>query len=343
MRLLVLGGTAFLGRAVCEAALARGHEVTSVARGVSGPVAEGARLVRADRDDPAVGLGGVEDEDWDSVLEVSRQPGHVRRAALALASRTGHAVFVSSGNVYADHCDPGADERTPLLPALVGDVMTDMGSYGEAKVACEEHIVSAFGTDRVLVARAGLIGGPGDVSGRSGYWPWRLAHPSNPAGQVLVPATPDAPCQILDVRDLAGWLVGCAERREVGAVNATGETRTFGEVLETAAVVAGHARELVPADPRWLVERGVQEWMGPRSLPLWISNPEWQGFGARSNDRARALGLRPRPLAQTLGAALAFEDSRPPDLPRAAGLTDAEEIELLEDLRRGIGSGSPES
>jgi len=167
MRLLVLGGTAFVGRTVSQVALSRGHEVTCVARGVSGQVAEGARLVRADRDDPAVGLGGVEDEDWDSVLDVSRQPGHVRRAAHALAPRTGHAVFVSSGNVYADHRDPGADETTPLLPALVGDVMADMSSYGEAKVACERHITAAFGAHRVLVARAGLIGGPGDASGRS--------------------------------------------------------------------------------------------------------------------------------------------------------------------------------
>jgi nucleoside-diphosphate-sugar epimerase len=335
MRLLILGGTAFLGRAVARHALARGHEVTCVARGVSGRVADGVRLVRADREDPAAGLGGVEDETWDCVVEVSRQPGQVRRAAQWLAPRAAHAVFVSTVSVYAASHEVGADESAAVLPPLDGDVSADLSRYGEAKVACERHLRAAFGDERVLVARAGLIGGPGDVSGRSGYWPWRLAHPSNPGGEVLVPDVADAPCQILDVRDLAGWIVGCGEDPVAGTVDAVGDIVPFGEVIDTARLVAGHPGRLVAAPSPWLVERGVEEWMGPRSLPLWIADPEEAAAHARPGAAGRALGLVPRPLVQTLRAALDWEESRPAGATRLAGLTDAEELELLGALPRG--------
>ncbi len=329
MRLLVLGGTAFLGRAISQVAVARGHQVTCVARGVTGPAAAGVRLVRADRDHPAAGLGGVENEDWDCVVDLTRQPGHARRAAEALAARTAHAVFVSSGNVYADHRAPGADESAGLLRALDGDVMPDMSLYGEAKVACEQHMRRAFGEDRILVARAGLVAGPEDGSGRTGYWPWRMAHPSNPAGDVLVPDVPDAPCQVLDVRDLADWLVRCGEWRVAGTVNAGGDTVPFAAFLETSRRVAGHTGRLVPAPSAWLVEHGVQEWMGPRSLPLWLFHPGYAGFAARNNAASRSLGLTPRPLEDTLRDTAAWEEHRPAAQPRQAGLTDAEERELL--------------
>ena len=335
MRLLVLGGTAFLGRAVCQAALSRGHEVTCVARGLAGSPAQGARLVRADRDDPAARLGGAEGEPWDAVVDVARQPGQVRRATEALAGSGAHYVFVSTGNVYADHATVGADEAAPLLTPLESDVMADMSEYGPAKVACEAHVRAAFADDGWLIARAGLIGGPGDRSGRTGYWPWRLAHPSNPAGQVLIPDIPDFPCQVIDVRDLADWLVRCAEDRAAGAVNASGDTISFTELLDTAAEAAGARPTLVSADPAWLIGQGVEEWMGPRSMPMWIADPEYAGFTSRSNAAAREMGLRPRPLVQTLRDVLAWEQSRSAEEPRQAGLTDAEERELLDALAGG--------
>ena len=328
MRLLVLGGTVFLGHAVARDALAHGHEVTCVARGLSGSVPEGARLVRVDREDPAVGLGGVEDESWDAVLEVGREPGPVGRAARVLAPRTRHAVLVSTGNVYADHSVPGADESTRLLePLEEGGEEPD--AYGAKKVACEEHVRGAFGDDRVLVARAGLIGGAGDASGRSGYWPWRFAHPAVP-GEVLVPDALDDPAQLLDVRDLAAWLVRCADAGTAGVVDAVGRTITLGDLLRAAREAGRSTAAAVAADAAWLAEQGGEPWMGPRSLPFWLPFPEYAGFAARSGEAARALGLTHRPLVDTFRDALAWEEGdRPADRPRAAGLTDGEERALL--------------
>ncbi len=333
----MLGGTAFLGHAVARHALEQGHEVTCVARGVSGAVPEGARLVTVDRADPDAGLGGVEDADWDGVVEVGRDPGPVGRAARWLAARTRHAVLVSTGNVYADHSVVGADESTSLLePREEGG--DDPDSYGAKKVACEQHVRSAFGDDRVLVARAGLIGGPGDWSARSGYWPWRFAHPAMP-GEVLVPDALEDPAQLLDVRDLAAWLVRSAADRTSGVVDAVGPTRTLGEVLATSAEAAGSTARPVPAAPAWLEEMGVTAWMGPRSLPLWLPYPGYRGFAARTGEAARRLGLTTRALEGTLGDALAWEvEGRPPERPRAAGLTDDEERDLLAAWHAGVGA-----
>jgi nucleoside-diphosphate-sugar epimerase len=218
--------------------------------------------------------------------------------------------------------------------------MADMSEYGPAKVACEAHVRAAFGDDGSLIARAGLIGGPGDWSGRTGYWPWRLAHPSNPEGQVLVPDIPDFPCQVIDVRDLADWLVRCAEDRATGTVNASGDTIPFTGLLDTAGAGPGARPTLVSADPAWLIDQGVEEWMGPRSLPMWLADPEYAGFTSRSNAAARAMGLRPRPLVETLRDVLVWEQSRPAEQPRQAGLSDAEERELLGAL---TGGGAPAS
>lgn len=174
MRLLILGGTAWLGRHVAATALAAGHQVTCLARGTSGAPPDGATLVRGDRDaDDA--YAQVRNAAWDAVVDVSRQPGQVRRAAQTLGRTCGTYVFVSTVSVYADHSRPGEDESAALLPALDADVMVDMGAYGSAKVACERHVLEAVGADRALIARPGLIGGPGDTSDRTGYWPWRFA------------------------------------------------------------------------------------------------------------------------------------------------------------------------
>ncbi|MBT9254340.1 NAD-dependent epimerase/dehydratase family protein [Phycicoccus sp. MAQZ13P-2] len=338
MRLLVLGGTAFLGRELARAGLGRGHDVTCVARGRSGAPADGTRLVRADRDDPDAGLGGVEHEDWDAVLDVARDPGQVRRAVAALAGRVGHWGFVSTGNVYADHSVPGADESTPLLaPRDVGG--DDPDAYGGAKVACEQAVLDGLGPSRTLVARAGLLGGPGDASGRTGWWPWRFARPAAP-GRVLAPAALGDPVQVLDVRDLAAWMVRCAESGTAGVVDAVGPTTTLGRLLEASREAAGGAAEVVAADPAWLAEQGVDAWMGPRSLPLWLPFPEYGGFASRTGEAARALGLTHRPLLETLRDTLAWEESRPADQPRRTGLDDEDERALLAGWVEGPGSSS---
>jgi len=224
MDLLVLGGTAWLSRAVAAEAVARGHVVTCLARGLAGRSADGTRLVVADGDRPDA-YDAVAGERWDAVVDVARHPGHVRRAVAALEPAAGRYLFVSSANVYAGHGVMGEDEDAELLPPLGSDVMESMETYGEAKVACEQAVLRAFGGGRTLVARAALIGGPGDVSGRSGYWPWRFAHPSNPEQAVLLPDDPQVPTAIIDVRDLAAWLVGCAEAGTTGVFDTAGEPR----------------------------------------------------------------------------------------------------------------------
>jgi 2'-hydroxyisoflavone reductase len=329
MRLLVLGGTAWLGGYVAATGRDRGHSVTCLARGESGGVPAGVDLVRADRDAPDT-YRAVAAEDWDAVIDVSRQPGQVRRAAQALEGRAAWFGYVSSGSVYADHGTPGADETAALLPRLDGDVMESMETYGSAKVACERHVLDAFGPDRSLIARAGLIGGPGDISDRTGYWPLRFSRPAAGDGSVLVPDAPGLLTQVVDVRDVATWLVVAGEKRLGGVFNVVGEAVPLAEHLATARAVAGHTGPLVPVDQDWLLARGVEPWMGDRSLPLWLPIPEYGGFSSRGGSAARAAGLVTRPLRETLADTLAWEQTLDRHRKRRAGLSEEDERQLLQ-------------
>ena len=333
MRLLVLGGTAWLGRVTATAAVRAGHEVVCLARGASGPPAPGVTLVVGDRTRPGA-YDAVARQRWDAVVDVARQPGQVRTAVAALESAAAHYVLVSSGNVYAQQRTVGADEDAQLHAPLEGDVMPSMDVYGPAKVACEQHVLRAFGPERAMVARAGLLGGPEEPFDRSGYWPWRFARPAAPDGAVLVPAAPDQPAQLLDVRDLALWLVQAAEQHLPGVYDAVGQTMPLGDHLERARRVAGHDGPVVAAPAEWLLAHDVQEWMGERSLPLWLADPEWHGMNGRDGGRAVAAGLVRRPLEQTLADTLAWELSRPRHV-RGAGLSDDDERALLAELRGG--------
>ncbi|KQX66847.1 oxidoreductase [Angustibacter sp. Root456] len=328
--MLVLGGTAWLGREVAREAIGAGYDVTCLARGESGSVPDGARLVAADRTQ-ADGYAAVSGRDWDAVVDVARQPGQVRSALAALGERAGHWTFVSSCSVYADHGTPEADESAPLLPALDATEGT-AEQYGEAKVACELACLEAL-PDRLLVARAGLIAGPGDRSDRFGYWPARfaLAAEGDPAwpSTVLVPDTPHFATQTIDVRDLAAWLVRSATARSTGVFNVVGADEPLGTVLEAAARVAGYDGAVEAVDSQWLHEQDVEDWMGPRSLPLWIADPAWAGFGARDGSAARAAGLTYRPLDDLVAGALAWERELGLHRHRSAGLTAAQERALL--------------
>ena len=189
MRILVLGGTAWLGSEVAREALGRGHEVTALARGESGSAPAGVTLVRRDRARPGA-YDSVRGQRWDGVIDVSRQPGQVRSALVALADQAAHWVFVSSCSVYAAHDTPGADESAVLLPPLDAEEAT-LETYGEGKVACEQAELATMAPERSLVARSGLIAGPGDRSGRTGYWPLRFARPATEDGTLLVPRAGD--------------------------------------------------------------------------------------------------------------------------------------------------------
>ena len=327
--LLVLGGTAWLGREVARVAVERGHRVTCLARGEAGAVAPGAELLTADRSQPGA-YDGVTARDWDAVVDVSWQPMLVRGAVTALGPRTAHWTYVSSCSVYAAHDTPGADEDAPLLAALADDVPATGENYGEAKVACEAAVVSAVG-DRALLARAGLIGGPGDPSDRYGYWVSRFALAGD--GPVLVPDTDDQPTQTVDVRDLAVWLVTAGEAGTTGPVNCVGERQRLGDLLDAANMVAGGRARRVGADPQWLQDNDVTGWSGPRSLPLWLPWADHAGFGARSDARALGSGLTRRPVDQTLADTLADERHRGLDRVRAAGLSREDELLLLEALQ----------
>jgi nucleoside-diphosphate-sugar epimerase len=331
MRLLVLGGTAWLGGYIATMALERGHRVTCLARGESGAAPRGADFKRADRDGPDA-YREVSREEWDVVIDVSRQPGQIGRATAALAGCTGSFILVSSVNVYADHSRPGDDESAALLPALAGDVMQTMETYGQAKVACERHVLDAFGPDRSLIARVGLIGGPGDIFDRTGYWPLRFTRPAANDGSVLVPDVPDLMTQVIDVRDVATWLIEAGEGGLSGVFNVVGETLPLPEYLAIAREVADHTGPVVAVGQDWLLAHNVAPWMGERSLPLWLPLPECAGFTSRDGSTARAAGLVSRPLAETLADTLAWELTRDPERPRRAGLSDHDERHLLHAL-----------
>ena len=324
--LLVLGGTSWLGGAVARHALARGHRVTCLARGESGTPPDGVSWVRADRA-AAGAYTEVAGRDWDVVLDVSWQPDLVRSALAALAEHAGHWVYVSSCSVYADDSVPGESEDAALHPAHPGTGMVPIEAYGPAKVACEEAVVAATRPEHSTLARAGLICGYGDRSDRFGYWPARVDRAGD-GEPVLVPPR-DTPLQVIDVEDLAAWLVHLAEDRVPGAFNALGDVTTVGAVLDACDAATGHRPSYVEVGHDWLAEHEVKPWMGPESLPLWLPQPEYAGFMTRSNDAARAAGLTLRPVADTVRAALAWERERGLERDRLAGLTPPRETELV--------------
>ncbi|GAB4001428.1 Rossmann-fold NAD(P)-binding domain-containing protein [Nocardioides ultimimeridianus] len=334
MEILVLGGTAWLGRTIATIARERGHAVTCLARGESGGVADGVRLVVADRSAGAAAYDEVRDRAWDAVVEVSWQPGFVRDALEALGPRARHWTYVSSINVYAAHDQPYADETAPLLAALESDT-AGREEYGEAKVACERASEEAVG-DRLLVARAGLLGGPGDASGRSGAWVARAARA--PEEPMLVPDTPELPTSVLDARDLAAWLLDSAGAGTTGTYDTIGPVVPFADWIGLCREVGGHVGPVEHVDAAWLVEQGVEQYMGPDSLAMWLVERGYEGWACRSGAAARAAGLRDRPRADLLTDLLAWERGEGPARPRTAGLSDVRERELLARWRARAGS-----
>lgn len=333
MRILVLGGTAFLSAETARQALAAGHDVTCLARGTAGAPPDGATWLREDRSEGAAAYAaarGAADSDghWDAVVDVSRDPGHAREALEALAGSARHWTFISSCSVYADHSVAGADEAAGVLAPLPPGTELNAGNYGEAKAAIEHWTMELAG-DRAHVCRAGLIGGPGDGSDRYGYWPARFARDADP---VLVPDIPADATQVIDVRDLAAWILTAAENGTTGALNAVGDPVPFAAYLEAARQLAGASADVVAAPEGWLLARGANYWAGPDSLPLWLP-PGHEGFATRSSASARAAGLRTRPWTDTLRDTLADERRRGLGRERRAGMSPETERRILAEYR----------
>ena len=220
MRILILGGTAFLSAEIARQAAAAGHDVTCLARGSAATPPDGTAWLQADRTDGRLAYEKASG-DWDAVIDVARDPEQARDALEALAPAAAHWTAVSSCSVYADHSAPGADEEAALLPPLAPGTAFAPENYGEAKSAIEQHATTMAGA-KVHLCRAGLIGGPGDGTDRYGYWPARF---SRDGGPVLVPDIGGSATQIIDVRDLAAWILKAAGLGITGALNAVGQRR----------------------------------------------------------------------------------------------------------------------
>ncbi len=259
-------------------------------------------------------------------MDVSWQPRLVRGALTALRPKARHWTYISSCSVYADHSRPGGTEDDALLDPTELDEAT-LELYGEAKVACE---LATREAGDALIVRAGLIGGPGDRSDRAGYWVARAAR--DPRAPMLVPEDQAAAVQVIDVRDLAAWVLDCGERAVTGTYDAVGPVVTLEEWITTSRLLGGHRGAVVAAAGAWLREQNVEEVMGPQSLPLWVCDPEYRGFMARLGASARIAGLRHRPIVETLTDTLAWERELGVGRERRSGIGAERETELLAKL-----------
>lgn len=329
MRVLVLGGTVFLSRAVAAEAVARGHAVVCASRGASGAVPAGATHVVLDRSGPIP--ASLAAESFDAVVDVARIPSWVRRAVEAWPDA--HWTFVSTVNVYEDESTPGGTPATLALRSPEHedvDLASDPSAYGPMKVACESIVRSAV--SRAFVCRPGLIVGPEDPTGRFTYWPARLGAIADGSAdeEVLAGGSPDDVVQVIDVRDLAAWIVRALETGLTGDLDGVGPAVPVGELLAETAAGLGVSPSWTWVGADELEAREVVPWMGPRSLPLWLPRPAYDGMVAHDWTPSRDAGLTVRPIGETARDTLAWLRATP-DAP-VTGLTREEEREVLASL-----------
>jgi len=341
LKLLLLGGTLFLGRAIAEAALQQGHQVTLFTRGQHDSelfAQPGVTHIQGDR---LQDLSALQGQTWDAVIDTSAYvPSSVRAAATLLAPVVKHYTFISSVSVFANVQQVGTDENAPVAQiteeqlaeaeqlAQENNLFTAPAFgdwYGALKARCEQVAEQAM-PGRVLTIRPGLIVGPHDTSDRFTYWPRRVAQ----GGEVLAPGRPDKPVQFIDVRDLAEWTLHMVERQQTGIYNATGPDQviTMQQLLETCQQVSQNDATLTWLDDAFLLEQKAGPWM---ELPLWIPDAEQDMAGFMSIDIARALaaGLTFRPLAETVRATLDWDATRPTTTEYKAGMAHEKELTLL--------------
>ena len=344
MKLLILGGTRFLGRHVVAAAQARGHEVTIFNRG-NHPI-EDLGAVEVITGDRHTDLEKLQNRRWDAVVDTSGHlPRAVRAAAEVLADEVERYVFISTQNAYRDVSVPGIDETYPLT-TLTAEQLDRANSidtsgqpsyaelYGGLKALCEQA-AEAVMPDRVLIIRPGLIVGPDDYTDRFTYWPVRVAR----GGEVLAPGRPDRFIQFIDVRDLAEWTINMIEGKATGAYNAHGlpNSLTMERFLDECKSVTRSDAQFTWVSEDFLLQENVAAWS---ELPLWLPEeaaPHLKGFMFISPAKAIAAGLNFRPLRDTLSATLTWHETNRPNHELKAGLDRDKERALLykwHDFRR---------
>jgi 2'-hydroxyisoflavone reductase len=328
MRILIIGGTRFLGRHLVEAALACGHEVTLFNRGKSNPnLFSQLETILGDREKDMDKLKG---RTWDAVIDVAGYfPRLVRLSAEALEPYVGRYVFISTISVYADFKTAGMDESYPvgkLEDETVEEITGE--TYGPLKALCENVVQAIYG-ERALIIRPGLIVGPHDPTDRFTYWPVRVAR----GGDVLAPQSPKAGTQIIDVRDLAEFTLKLIEENASGIYNVTGPDYelTMGKLLEVSKQVSGSNTNFKWASVDFLNQSKVEPWS---DMPAWVpEDEESAGFARVDVSKAINAGLRFRPLEETIRATLEWAQARPSDHVWRAGLTVEREAEVLTALK----------
>lgn len=328
MKLLIIGGTVFLGRHLVEGALRRGHEVTTFTRGQHNPEAyPEVEKLRGDRDGD---LGALEGRRWDAAIDTSGYfPRVVAQSAKLLADAVDRYTFISTLSVYPDLTIVGLDEESAVGTIEDETVEEITGeTYGPLKALCEKAVEREL-PDRTLVIRPGLIVGRYDPSDRFTYWPVRVAR----GGEVLTPGRPDRAVQFIDAHDLAEWTLDMVERRATGLFNADGPDRvlTMREVLDTCRSVSGSDARFTWVPDTFLIDQGVGPWM---EMTLWVPEEGHAGFFTFDNSKAIAAGLRFRPLPETVRDTLDWARTRPEAYEWRAGLKPERELELLRDFHQ---------
>jgi len=309
MKLLVIGGSRFVGRHMVAAAHARGDSVTLFNRGQSAPAPQAVEFRQGDRRGD---LSPLAHGEWDAAIDTCGYlPGEVARMAQMLKGRVGCYLFISSLSVYASNATPN-DEDSALGAIDDPDTTTvDARTYGPLKALCEAEVQRAFG-GAALLLRPGLVVGPHDPTQRFTYWPARLARAAE-GETVLAPGTPDAPLQFIDARDLAAFALHGLEAGLLGVFNVVSESGrwTFGDVLRACAAAAGVVVRFAWRDIADLQAQGIEPWS---DMPLAVpATPDYQAFMRTDARRAAAAGLKTRPLAHTVADTLAWYRSLAPE------------------------------
>jgi 2'-hydroxyisoflavone reductase len=325
MRILFVGGTRFVGRAMVDSAIARGHEVTLLHRGkTNDPGLDGVEHLLADRNGDLSLLAGRE---FDATVDVCAYvPRHVTTLAAALGGRGGHHVLVSSVSAYAEPGQPGYDETAPLARLDDPSVEEVTGeTYGGLKVLCEEAAAEAHGSEGLAVVRPTYVIGPHDYTGRFTWWVQRIAA----GGEVLAPGPHDAPMQVIDARDQGDFTIGLCEGAVAGPFTSASPAPPFGfgDLLDATVMAVGPpGTRLTWVDPAWFAARGGTG----QTAPLWTEGAA-ENMLAADTSRAVAAGLTVRPLEQTVSDTWAWMQQARPEPAPGWGTASEDEATLLRD------------